>query len=548
MSGDRIGVAVLGAGRARVAVPRRRWVVGRVLATTLLLHSLAIGAMPVIAAEATPTPSGTSTDVIAPSASPVAPTSAEGPMEDLPVALVPVVDFWSSRRSIDLAGLRRALAGDHRDIRQVLVAEPYLESLSSMLGVSLGASVQSASVEEVLGAVRRSRRTLGIVPAGAVVPTVRALAFGGTTLFGGERARTLDGWPLTVPSVEGSAPDEAAFDPATTWTIAAAGDVMLDREVYRQAVILDKGPDYPWDGGVARITARTCCNAFGGPEITARRAGRPGAVRQLLEGADIAIVNHEGPAPDDFKFNPHGLRFSFDPALEAGLAGAGIDVVSLGNNHIRDAGSSGVIETIRNVRAAGILTAGAGSDERAAREPACLDRSGQRVCVLAYDAVDLADAATGARPGAAHLRTASVKRDVWQARQEGADVVVVVPHWGVEYVESRTGLQRRHAKAIVDAGADVILGAHSHVVGAMESIRGVPVLYSMGNFIFDLTRFEQTLEGVIVELTFAGDRLLQVELHPTVLMNLSQANLLDPERDGRVVLRRMRDASEGLYP
>src|SRR5687768_3110873 len=101
---------------------------------------------------------------------------------------------------------------------------------------------------------------------------------------------------------------------------------------------------------------------------------------------------------------------------------------------------------------------------------------------------------------------------------------------------------------MVDAGADIVLGAHSHVVGAMETIRGVPVLYSMGNFIFDLTRFEQTLEGVIVELTFAGDRLLQIELHPTVLVDLSQPNLLDPEGDGRVVLRRMREASKGLYP
>ena len=76
----------------------------------------------------------------------------------------------------------------------------------------------------------------------------------------------------------------------------------------------------------------------------------------------------------------------------------------------------------------------------------------------------------------------------------------------------------------------------------------MPVLYSMGNFIFDLTRFEATLEGVIVELTFHGRQLLQVDLHPTVLIDLAQPNLLDPDRDGRVVLKRMEKASKGLYP
>ena len=160
-----------------------------------------------------------------------------------------------------------------------------------------------------------------------------------------QRLESLDDWPLMLPGSESNRATDGAlppFDPATTWTIAAAGDVMLDREVYRQAVKLGKGPDYPWDGGRARITSRTCCNEFGGPEITARRVGQGGAVRRLLEGADIAIVNHEGPAPDDFTFHPHGLRFSFDPSLEVGLTRAGIDVVSLGNNHIRDAGSDGV--------------------------------------------------------------------------------------------------------------------------------------------------------------------------------------------------------------
>jgi poly-gamma-glutamate synthesis protein (capsule biosynthesis protein) len=427
----------------------------------------------------------------------------------------------------------------------VLVADGYLDPLAATLGVTPGATTASASTSRILETVASEGRTLGIVPAESVVPTVRALEMGDRSLVGVDHVRSLADWPLAVPPVDGAV---LGFDPAAVWTLAAAGDVNLDRDVYRQAVRLGKGPDFPWDGGVGRITSRRCCNEFGGPEITARRAGQAGAVRHLLKGADLTIVNHEGPAPDDFRWNPHGLRFSFDPKLEIGLRRAGIDIVSLANNHIRDAGSSGVMESIANVRKAGMRTVGAGRDALEARQPTCVGLVERRVCVLAYNDVDPADDATSTRPGAAALDLSRVRADIRRARRAGADVIVVVPHWGIEYMPSRTRDQRRKAAAMVRSGADVVLGAHSHVVGAMEVIRGVPVLYSMGNFIFDLTRFEATLEGVIVELTFLDDRLLQVDLHPTVLIDLAQPNLLDPERDGRVVLKRMRKASEGLYP
>jgi poly-gamma-glutamate capsule biosynthesis protein CapA/YwtB (metallophosphatase superfamily) len=99
---------------------------------------------------------------------------------------------------------------------------------------------------------------------------------------------------------------------------------------------------------------------------------------------------------------------------------------------------------------------------------------------------------------------------------------------------------------MVNAGADVVLGAHSHVTGPVEFIDGVPVLYSMGDLIFDLPRFEATEEGVIAELTFNGTELAQLELHPTVIVQRSQVNLLDRATDGDVVIRRMRAASRRL--
>ncbi len=472
---------------------------------------------------------------------------------------VPVQRFWSARRDISLKEVRAAVAGESTAFSRVLVAAEDPAGLWATLGVAPADSTTTASLEEIGAAVSRSRRVLGLVPLDQVRPDLRALSVDGRSLFGGRRIDDLSGWPLTAApaptdlavdersgaKAQASAPAPAHEAPA--WTLAAAGDVMLDREVYREAVMLDKGADHPWDGGFAKITSRTCCTVDGGNAIETKRVGPRGAVRRLLSSADVAIVNHEGPAPNDSSYHPGGLVFTFDPELLEGVAGSGIDVVSLANNHIRNAGSPGVLETMRNLRKADLGFVGAGADADRASKARCLDQADVRLCFLAYDAINtLVHAATDDRPGAAELLLPNVRRDIRRARREGADVIAVVPHWGTEYTTRVTPQQRRWARVMVRAGADIVLGAHSHVVGPIEFIDGVPVLYSLGDFLFDLPRFEETEEGVIVELTFQGDRLAQLELHPTVIVDRSQVALLEQAKDGQVVLQRMRAASRTL--
>ncbi len=484
--------------------------------------------------------------------------TADPPASPAGQVFVPVQRFWSPRRDISLEEIRAALEGTSNEFSRVLVASDDPAALWSALAVVPAASTSTASVDEVAAAVEASRRVLGLVSLDEIRPDLRALDVDGRSLFGAERTALAD-WPLQPRAATGElaagapasadpgALESAAADPNAMWTLAAAGDVMLDREVYRQAVLLEKGADYPWDGGYARITARTCCTVDGGDAITTRRVGPRGAVRDLLSGADVAIVNHEGPAPDESSYHPSGLVFTFDPALLRGVAGAGIDLVSLANNHIRNAASAGVLQTLRNLRQAGIHSVGAGADPARARRPACLEQGAARLCFLAYDAINtVVHAVSEDRAGAAELLIPDVRADIRRLRRSGADVVAVVPHWGTEYTTRVTSQQRRWARAMVKAGADVVLGAHSHVVGPVEFIDGVPVLYSLGDFIFDLPRFEETEEGVIAELTFQGARLAQLELHPTVIVDRSQVNLLDAEGDGRVVLKRMRAASRRL--
>jgi poly-gamma-glutamate synthesis protein (capsule biosynthesis protein) len=501
-----------------------------------LTLSLAGMAPLVRAAEPSAGPSEGATLAVASSAPPEAP---EAPVAA--VAYVPVLRFWSERREVTLEEVRAAVEGRHPRFRSVLVAGPDPAPLWAVLDVAAAQSTRPASYREIVRSVGASKRVLGLVPAAAVTPRLRALRVDGRSLFGRGRVRGLAEWPLRATGSVGP----GSFHPAATWTLMAGGDVMLDREVHRQAVLLGKGAHHPWSGGFARITSRRCCTVDGGNAIRTEAMGPRGALRDLMSSADLTVVNHEGPAPDDAKYHAGGFTFTFDPSLHEGLADVGIDVVSLANNHIRNAGSSGVIETIRNLRRAGIRSFGAGRDAARARRPDCSEVGAVRICLLGYDAINTdVHAATADRPGAARLDIEDVKADIRRARRDGADVVAVMPHWGPEYVTDITAEQRRWARAMVRAGADVVLGAHSHVAGPIAWVDGAPVLFSLGNLLFDLPRFEETEEGVLAELTFHGPRLAQVELHPTVVVDRSRVMLLDPEADGRVVLRRMQAASK----
>jgi poly-gamma-glutamate synthesis protein (capsule biosynthesis protein) len=168
--------------------------------------------------------------------------------------------------------------------------------------------------------------------------------------------------------------------------------------------------------------------------------------------------------------------------------------------------------------------------------------------LLGYDAVRSDYHATATRAGSMGLDPDRYRHDIANARKAGADVVVVLPHWGVEYTAAPTERQRTHARALTNTGATLILGSHSHWAGAMETLKGRPVFYSQGNLIFDLVRSEETVEGLIVEVTFVGAKPVQIRLHPTVMVDIVQPNLLKVPGDGAVVIDRMRVASKRLSP
>ena len=282
----------------------------------------------------------------------------------------------------------------------------------------------------------------------------------------------------------------------------------------------------------------------------ARVTSDPGAVSRVFTQADLAIANLEGSAPNDFVYRPASLLFTFDPALLAGLRDAGIDAVSLANNHIRNGGNQGVIQTCANLDLEGVAHAGAGANLAAARAPVWLRAAGLKVAFLAYSDVGRTNFAGTDTPGAAPLDPASVIDDIHSARAAGADIVIVMPHWGEEYSYYLGSAQKQDAADFVAAGADLVLGSHSHWVGAIQSIdrpQGPAFVdYSLGDLLFDLGHDIPSQEAVILTLTFSGTRLVQVSLDPTVMVDGAQVALLDPAADGHRVLEAIRKASRGL--
>ena len=473
---------------------------------------------------------------------------ASAALADVPI--VPVISFRSTPTATTREEVAAVLAGtSDRYVALELVADE-ADAILHALGVDrpndktrLVLAPDAAKLSDDLAT---NSKRLAFLRADVVGPEVRALAWGDTALFGVGRVNDLGDWPLSARLPPPAAAD--VFDPSATWTLFAGGDIMLDRGVYETLRVKGKGADFPFDGGTADITGRTCCSAFGWKVPTTRRTGNAGAFRELIKGADIAIANFENPAPDNPRWHTKGTVFSADPTLMDGLANAGIDYVSLANNHIRDAGGQGLLQTIENIEQRGIKVSGAGKDLAAARRPAIMEAGGVKVAILAYDAIAGKYHATATRIGSAPLQARLVKADVAAARKAGADIVIVFPHWGTEYDPTPFASQQKLARMIIDAGADMIIGNHAHWAAAMEVYQGKPIWYALGNFVFDQTWSEPTMEGITLELTFRGKELAQVRIRPHIILDKAQPNFLDPAGAGKVVMGQVFSASKGLLP
>jgi poly-gamma-glutamate capsule biosynthesis protein CapA/YwtB (metallophosphatase superfamily) len=271
-------------------------------------------------------------------------------------------------------------------------------------------------------------------------------------------------------------------------TLAAVGDVTSGEEV--GTTLSSLGAAYPW--------------AYVGP---------------LLRKADLATANLEGavssrgdPVPDK------QFHFRGPPAiLAAARAKGGLDVVTVANNHSGDFGSVALLDTVRYARAAGLLVVGGGANASAAVRPAITTVGGLRIAFVGFSDVNPAGFIAGLRtPGTAGADPALVSAAVRSARHR-ADVVVCWFHWGTELHPEPSSRQRELATAALTAGAQVVLGAHPHVFGGVETApRQSVVAWTLGNFVFSAHSANTSRTGILmVNLDRRGVRGWRV-VHATI--------------------------------
>ena len=251
-------------------------------------------------------------------------------------------------------------------------------------------------------------------------------------------------------------------------------------------------------------------------------------VSGVLHGADLAYCNLECPISDRGRNLHHLYSFRADPRALEGLKAAGFTIVSEANNHAYDWGPAALVDTLRRLHAVGIRTTGAGENTLEAHHPTVVDLGGVRVAFLAYVNIDPQNAAAGVdRPGVAWLDIEQVEADIRFARNL-ADLVVVCPHWGVEYAPIPTRQQQELARGMIDAGADLIVGSHPHVVQPLEQYHGHWVAYSLGNFVFD-QKDPATHRGLLLKVTVRDRKIAQVTKVPIEINADCQALFATPK-------------------
>lgn len=246
--------------------------------------------------------------------------------------------------------------------------------------------------------------------------------------------------------------------------------------------------------------------------------------RSLLQQGDVNIANLESPIGTGGASADKRFTFLMPPSVYPFLKGEGFNVFHLANNHILDFGPAMLQETIDVLRRGGSHFAGAGENLAAARRPAVFSVKGVRFGYLAYSLTFPEEFyATADRPGTAFGHEAHVRQDVAALRPQ-VDLVIVAFHWGAEGMKTPKPYQRQLGQAAIEAGADVVLGHHPHVVQPVEFFRGKPIFYSLGNYAFG--SYSNRVEwGALARLRYSvssqdpSPRLTSIEVLPLDVNN-----------------------------
>lgn len=317
-----------------------------------------------------------------------------------------------------------------------------------------------------------------------------------------------------TPSLPASKPKP----PDKQWSLIATGDIMLGREV--DARMDRNGRDYPFL-----------------------------ETKDVLSTADIAFGNFEAPfSESDSNHDSGSMNLTSEVDSVEGLKTAGFDILNLASNHFDNGGQAGELLTMQVLRDNGIAYTGAGENYAAAHKAAIIKVGKIDIAFLGYNDRDVASAssfATDSRPGTAAMDIPEMQTDINNTKAI-ADYLIVSMHSGTEYTPNPNSRQIEFAHAAIDAGADLILGHHPHVVQATEKYKDKNIFYSLGNFVFDQPWSTETQQGIMVKFNFTNAKLIDYELMPMRIKDWCQPYILPAGEEYDTIINRINQASEKL--
>ncbi|MFA6386498.1 MAG: CapA family protein [Candidatus Paceibacterota bacterium] len=230
-----------------------------------------------------------------------------------------------------------------------------------------------------------------------------------------------------------------------------------------------------------------------------------------LKNADILFGNLEGPVSD--VGNNVGSIYSFrmNPSALDAIKNVGFDIVSFANNHVGDWNVNAFKDTLTRLDNAEILKTGAGINKEDSEKPVIIDKNGVKFGFIGFS--DVGPAWMEAKIDSPGILLASDKRlplIIQNAKRE-CDVLIISIHWGDEYKTVHNARQEILAKIAIDSGADMVIGHHPHVIEDVEIYKNKPIVYSLGNFIFDQYFSKNTMRGMLFSATFDGKNLTETE-------------------------------------
>lgn len=278
-----------------------------------------------------------------------------------------------------------------------------------------------------------------------------------------------------------SSNDEEILSPDSV-TLEFVGDIMLARNV--ESYIKTYGQDYPFE-----------------------------KIGDLLASNDLLIGNFEGTVREKENIEvTNVMNFDTTPANVTMLANQGFDLLSLSNNHADDFGRTTLDLTRQTITDSGMTPFGDAWES--SLYVAHKTVNGLPLAFVGYHAFNES--------------TEGVMEAIKTEKAAG-NFVIVMPHWGVEYVRDPSSSQVFAAHQFIDAGADAIIGAHPHVIETVEIYKNVPIIYSLGNFLFDQDWSEDTKRGMTVKLTIADDQ-LTLKFEPLYLEKRQMMPATEPKR------------------